>query len=256
MLREERFHRICGLIGTLQWVSTDRIASELGVSRETVRRDVLDLEARGLLRRAHGGVLAPGAESEPPLDVRMQVRQREKQLIAKAALRLINPGQTLFIDAGSTVSILAEELATLSGLTVITNSVDVAVKIVRNGVHRLNEVRLLGGRFGEDVPATFGGTTITEIHRYRADIALLSPVGISAAKGATSFDLAEAEVARAMAHCAARVVILADQSKLGAVSRAVICPIDQIDVLVTDPKARESEHYEPLAVGIGEIVSL
>jgi DeoR/GlpR family transcriptional regulator of sugar metabolism len=246
MLREERFHRICGLIGALHWVSTDRIASELGVSRETVRRDILDLEARGLLRRAHGRVLAPGPESE----------QREKQSIAKAALRLIKPGQTLFIDAGSTVSILAEELAALSGLMIITNSVDVAMKIGRVGSARNNEVQLLGGRFGEAVPATFGGTTIAEIHRYRADIALLSPVGISAEKGATSFDLAEAEVARAMAQSADRVVILADHSKIGVVSRAMICPVDRIDVLVTDPKGRESTHYDALATRISEVVSL
>lgn len=256
MLAHDRYQRILSLLGTLDSVTTDRIAADLGVSRETVRRDVLELEARGELRRVHGGIVAVGAEPEAPLSVRTGVRQKEKRLIAKAAARLISAGQTLFIDAGSTVSALAEELASLSGLTVITNSFDVATRVAGhdNGTRNLNEVVVLGGRPGASIPATYGPITIAEIGRYRADMALLSPVGISSRYGATSFDLAEAEVARAMSRQAKQVVILADHSKIGQTSRVNFCPIDQIDSLITDPPARDAPDIAALQDQVGSVI--
>ncbi len=142
MLAEERHQRIRALLTALHRVTTDRIAADLGVSRETVRRDVVELETRGELRRVHGGVVAVGPEPEPPIAVRTQVRQKEKRAIAKAAARLVAPGQTLFLDFGSTVSALAEELATLSGLTIVTNAFGVAQAIADG---KRSDVRLLGG---------------------------------------------------------------------------------------------------------------
>jgi len=129
MLQEERFLRIRTLLSTLSRVSTERIAQDLDVSRETVRRDILALESQGILRRVHGGVVAQGPEPEPPLAVRQAVREREKRAIARAALQLLQPGQTLFIDAGSTTTLLAEALSSLSGLTIITNGLNVALKL-------------------------------------------------------------------------------------------------------------------------------
>lgn len=238
MLQEDRHQRIRALLATLGRATTDRIAGDLGVSRETVRRDVLALEARGELRRVHGGVIAVAPEPEPPLAVRAQVRLEEKTRIARAAARLLSPGQTLFLDAGSTVSILARELATLSGLTIVTNSFEVATSAGGlGGADRNNKVLVLGGELGATMPATYGATTVAEISRWRADVALLSPVGIDARYGATSFDIAEAEIARVMAAHAERVLILADHSKIGQTSRVAFCPLDRIDTLVTDPRA-------------------
>jgi DeoR/GlpR family transcriptional regulator of sugar metabolism len=254
MLREERHHRICGLVGSLHRVSTDRIAGELGVSRETVRRDILDLEARGQLRRVHGGVVAPGPSPEPALTIRAQVRQQEKRLMAKAVLRILQPGFTLFIDAGSTVSILAEELARESGYTIVTNSFDVAMKIAGPGTQRSNAVEVIGGQFGSDVPATYGARAVREIGDYRADLAILSPVGIHHLRGATSFDLAEAEIARAMIGNADRVVILADHSKIGLSSRVTTCLPDRIDILVTDAKSQEARDYGVVAKSVGSVI--
>jgi DeoR/GlpR family transcriptional regulator of sugar metabolism len=251
MLAEERHQRIRALLTALHRVTTDRIAADLGVSRETVRRDVVELEARGELRRVHGGVVAVGPEPEPPIAVRTQVRQKEKRAIAKAAARLVEPGQTLFLDFGSTVSALAEELATLPGLTIVTNAFGVAQTIADG---KRSEVRLLGGRVDADIPATFGEATVTEIHRYRADIALLSPVGLHPRYGATSFDHREAEVARAMVHNAGRVILLADHSKIGQASRVAFCPMDGIDTLVTDAGAEGVDGFAAIAGALGTLV--
>jgi len=253
MLQEDRHQRIRALLATVGRATTDRIATDLGVSRETVRRDVLALEARGELRRVHGGVAAI-AEAEPPIAVRARVRLAEKTRIAQAAARLVSPGQTLFLDVGSTVSILARELATLSGLTIVTNSFEVATIIGGSPGERSNRVIVLGGELGQTMPATFGSTTVAEIQRWQADVALLSPVGIDHRYGATSFDIEEANVARAMAAAAKRVLILADHSKIGQTSRVAYCAPDRIDGLITDARAAEDAALGALRTVIGEIV--
>lgn len=239
MWQEDRLHRIRGLLATFQQLTTDRIAADLGVSRETVRRDLILLEAQGELRRVHGGAVLNDAE--PPFAERAQTRVRFKRAIACVAAREVRSGHTLFLDAGSTTSILAEELAKLSGLTVVTNSFDVALHMNAaedREAHR-NEIVVLGGYLNRSLPATFGEMTILEIHRYRADIALLSPVAVDARHGATSFDHGEAAVARAMVANAKRVVILADYSKIGLASRVSYCPSARFDQLITNGKAAD-----------------
>jgi DeoR/GlpR family transcriptional regulator of sugar metabolism len=104
--------------------------------------------------------------------------------------------------------------------------------------HR-NRIIVLGGYLNRSLPATFGETAILEIHRYRADIALLSPVGVDARSGATSFDPGEAEVARAMVTNAQHVIILADYSKIGLASRVSYCPSTRFDRLITNGKAAD-----------------
>lgn len=253
MLQEDRHQRIRALLATVGRATTDRIATDLGVSRETVRRDVLALEARGELRRVHGGIAAI-AEAEPPIAVRARVRLAEKTRIAQAAARLVSPGQTLFLDVGSTVSILARELATLSGLTIVTNSFEVATIIGGSFGERSNRVIVLGGELGSTMPATFGSTTVAEIQRWQADVALLSPVGVDHRYGATSFDIEEANVARAMTAAARRVLILADHSKIGQTSRVATCAPDRIDTLITDARATDDAALGALRGVVGEVV--
>jgi len=253
MWQEERYQRIRALLSSLQQVSTDRIVGELGVSRETVRRDLLELEAMGELRRVHGGAVP--VHSEPPIAERVHTRVKYKRAIARAAAGLVSSGQTLFLDAGSTTSVLADELAKLSGLTVITNSFDVALKVGAAG-NGANQLIMLGGSVGGPVCATAGDITIAEIHRYRADLALLSPVGVDAEFGATNFDLREAEVARAMAASAKQLVLLADFSKIGLCSRVSYCSADRIDHLVTNTSAQKSPAYAALKSAVGKIVAV
>ena len=248
MVAEFRREYIVGLAKKGKELSIEEIASHFGVSRETVRRDVMALEATGELRRVHGGVVATAPEPEAPIGERIKVRLAEKRSIARAAARLLRPGQTLFLDAGSTVSALAEELASLSGLTVITNSFDVAMKLVATDARR-HEVILLGGRPVADIGATYGEQTVAEIHRHHADVALLSPVSLHAVHGATSYEHREAEVARAMVACSKRRVMLADHGKLGQASRVGWCAVNDIDQIVTDGRARRMPALEALREG-------
>ena len=252
MWQEERYQRIRALLSSLQQVSTDRIVGELGVSRETVRRDLLELEAMGELRRVHGGAVP--VHSEPPITERVRTRVKYKRAIARAAAGLVTSGQTLFLDAGSTTSMLADELAKLSGLTLITNSFDVALKVGAAG-NGANELIMLGGSVGGPVCATAGDITIAEIHRYRADVALLSPVGVDAECGATSYDLREAEVARAMAANVKQRILLADFSKIGLCSRVSYCEVNRIDHLVTNVNAEKMPAFAPLKTAVGAVTT-
>lgn len=241
MLQETRLHRISALLATLDRITTGRISEALGISRETARRDINTLEAQGILRRVHGGAVAVRPASEPPLAVRSAVRAREKRAIVRAAARLLQPGQTLFLDAGSTTTMLAEELSAMAGLTILTNSLDAARKLAAAAERAPcpHQITLIGGELAPGGHAIIGATAIASIYRYRADFAMLSPVGIDAREGASSYDHQEAEVARAMAQRAARLVILADHGKLGVTSRAVYAPPNGIALLITDKAAAD-----------------
>ena len=240
MLQEERILRIRSLLAKFTRISIERIAQDLDVSRETARRDVMQLEAQGELRRVHGGVVRNGPEPELPVSERARANPKEKRAIAKAALKLVHAGQTIFLDAGSTTTILAEEMASLSGLTVITNGLNAALKLGAADDARSprNHIILLGGRIDAGIHATFGDDTVNQIHRFRADLALLSPVGVSRTHGATSFEHHEAAVASAMAQQSEAVVILADYSKIGQSSRVSYVKTAGIATLVTDVRAR------------------
>lgn len=247
----ERHRLILALLNTHQGLTTERFAEALGVSRETVRRDLIELERSGHLARVHGGAVAAGGPPEPAYVERAALQQQQKLEIAQQAAALPLPGQTCFLDAGSTTLALARALATREGLIVITNSLDAALALA---CHRYHEVRLLGGRLEDDVPATYGEQTAAEIARLHVDWAFVSPVALDAVNGAMDYLWHEAMVARAMLSRARRRVLLADASKLGQASRVQICPPVEMDVLVTDLGADAQVLAALAAAGVGEVL--
>lgn len=233
MWAKERHQRILSMLAANQQVSANDLAKMLNVSRETVRRDLVDLAETGKVNRVHGGAVLPEPRSEQPFRQRMTAQLRAKSEIARKAAALIQPGQTILVDAGTTTAIFAREIVKLSGVSVITNSLDVATTLQGAG----REVLLLGGSMAADVPATVGELTLSEIRRFRADLCFSAPVAVHPVKGAFFYDLKEAEIAIAMAAQAPRSILLADHSKLGETSRVRSWEPEGIDVLVTDRAA-------------------
>lgn len=236
MWAKERHQRILSMLAASQQVSANDLAGMLGVSRETVRRDLLDLEETGKVARVHGGAVLPQARSEDPFRQRMTTQIRAKSEIAKKAVGLIQPGQTMMVDAGSTTAVFARELVKIQGVSVITNSLDIATTLQAGGM----DVTLLGGRIAADVPATVGELTLSEIRRFEVDFCFSAPVALHPEKGAYFYDLQEAEISIAMATQAVRSVVLADHTKLGATSRVRSWEGEEIGTLVTNraaPKA-------------------
>lgn len=226
----DRRSRIIRLVRDGAQASSATLARELGVSRETVRRDLLSLEAEGLINRVHGGAVSAKGGSEAPFERRKRLRWNEKLAIGRMALRLIRDRDIVFVDAGTTTLAFAEALAERKDVKVVTNSVGVAQRLGSQAI-------LLGGKISSDVPATFGELTLAETERFMANICFIAPVAVDASSGAMNYALHEAEIARAMIRRSERTVVLADHSKLGSSSRVSICPIDQIDTLVTDRAA-------------------
>ena len=256
MWAHDRHQRILAMLDARGQVGAQNLADLLGVSRETIRRDLLDLDRAGRVRRVHGGAVLPEAAPEAPFANRMTTHLRAKREIARKAVGLIGPGQCVMIDAGSTTAIFAQELARLSGITVITNSVDVAQQLAdRPGEPaRRYRVVMLAGDFKQDPMETHGARTINDIYRYRADLALLAPWGVDATMGATNYFLHGAEIARAMVENAERTIVLADHSKVGVPARSVFCRIDEMDHLIVDAKARLRPGFDALAKAVPGLI--
>lgn len=235
MWSKERHQRILAVMTSSRQVSANELADLLDVSRETVRRDLLQLERAGQLKRVHGGAVLPPDEGEAPFAMRKTTQARAKQDIARKAVSLIPAKASILVDAGTTTSAFGQALAKLSGIMVVTNSIDVAQTITAAGADI--ELILLGGQITSDVPATYGELTLSEIGRFHTDLAVISPVAVSAAKGAFSYALTEAEIARAMIGQATQSMVLCDASKLGDTSRIRICDSERIDMIVADNQA-------------------
>lgn len=256
MWTPERHDRIISLLHQRQRLTTDAFALELGVSKETVRRDLIELESNGKLKRMHGGAVPCGLPAESLAEAsyleRARLHKEEKRAIAHAAAALIEPGSACFIDAGSSTHALAQALLGNKGLHVITNSIDVAKTLTASPDI---EVHLLGGTLQTDVPATSGESTVSEIARFHVDYAVISPTALSPEHGALDYAWHEASVARAMLAHARHNIMLANGKKLGQGSRVQICATAAIDSLVTDSQAEPALLERLRRAGIKRIIS-
>lgn len=239
MWSQERQAKILESIGREGKLQTQALADLFKVSRETIRRDLMDLEQRGGLVRVHGGALSSNAEirPEPAFADRMELHADVKRAIGEKACELIPQGATVFIDAGTTTLAFARSLVRINGIRVITNSIRIAQL---TGPVSSCETLLLGGTPHREVPATYGELTLSEIDRFLADFAIIAPVALHSDRGATSYELHEAEIARKMMRRAKCCVMLCHAEKLGIESRVSICRTDEINHLVTDDRAGQS----------------
>jgi len=231
MIPEQRRDAILEMARQISELKVEDIAARFGVSRETVRRDLARLDARGLLRRVHGGAHPPQTGAEAPFHRRLIENADAKARIGQAAARLFQDGDTLMIDTGSTTQALAAELADRR-LMIITNSVEVAREAHRPG--SLARIHLVGGEYRGETGEMLGSVALDQIGRYRADHAVLTVGAIDVQGGFMDFDVEEAMVARAMIRQSEQVTVVADHSKFGRVAMAQVCPLDGVFRLVTD----------------------
>lgn len=208
------------------------LAAEFGVSAETIRRDLAHLAETGALQKVHGGARRLRLHSEGTFQERMTDHAAAKAVIAQKLLDVVEPGETLFIDTGSTTLIAARELRRVEGLTVITNSLAIA-RVFGEGDGGAT-VYLLGGRYGAANAQTAGPMVIDQVARFQADLAILTAAAVDAQAGAMDADFDEAQVAHAMAGKAGRTVVLAHADKIGRKAAFRICGLEEIDMLVTD----------------------
>ena len=213
-------------------VDVTTLARDFGITTETVRRDLTRLERHGLLRRVHGGALpVERLGFEPAVDERTARRSAQKERIGKAALAFLPQEGAVLVDAGTTTARLADALPSDLALTLVTNALPIALQLARLSKSTLWTI---GGRVRERTLAQVDAWARRSLEDLHVDVAFVATNGISAEHGLTTPDLAEAEVKRAMVAAAARVVVLADSTKVGQVHFARFADLEQIDILVTD----------------------
>jgi DeoR family fructose operon transcriptional repressor len=232
LFSDERQAEILTLIRQEKRVSVASLADRFAVVGETIRRDLADLEQRGLVRRVHGGAIAAErVVSEPPIEARHDLMRPEKERIARAALAELPAEGSAFIEAGSTTWFLAGVLPADCHLTIVTNGGYIATALAR---HPGLTVLSVGGRVRPRSLACVDDWALETLARLRVNVAFLGTNGISLGNGLTTPDAAEAAVKRAMLSIAGHTVLLADHSKIGVASLLRYGEVSQVHTLITD----------------------
>lgn len=223
------------------------VAHELGVTHETVRKDLLQLEARGLLTRVHGGALPIETLSYEPSVAARTTMAAEKRRIAAAAADLVPAEGAILIDAGSTTAALAENFPTAPTLTVVTNTLPIALTLM---AYPNLTVHTVGGRVRTTTMAEVDHWALRALGETRVDVAFLGANAFSVEHGLSTPDDSEAAVKRAMITAARRTVLLSDHTKLGRVAVFKYAEMSAIDVLVTDTGMTTKDVRALEAVGV------
>ena len=207
------------------------LAERLEVSDETIRRNVKPLVSEGLVLKVHGGIILPHRFREPPIQRRMLDNRDAKERIAALVAQQVQDGDSLVLDTGSTTIYVARALSEHSNLVVVTNSTRIAGTLAA-GIE--NRVFLAGGELRSHDAAAFGAETVDFIRRFRVRHAILSMGALHAAHGFMDYYLCEAEFSRAAMAQAERCIVAADSSKFDHSTLVRVCPLDAVDLLVTD----------------------
>jgi DeoR family fructose operon transcriptional repressor len=220
------------------------LARRYGVTTETIRRDLSDMQGRRLLRRVHGGAVpVERMNHEPMVDARDIVNAEEKLRIATKAVEEVPERGSVIIDSGSTGQRLADVFPVERDVHVVTNSLITALTLSRRG---LRDLTVLGGAVRTKRLAMVDETTSTDLQHMAIDALFISCDGLSFQHGLTTPYREEHTIKRAMIERAHRVVALVDQSKFGNVQMFSFAAFDEIDVLVTDTRV-EPEAVEFLS---------
>ncbi|HEY3479571.1 MAG TPA: DeoR/GlpR family DNA-binding transcription regulator [Streptomyces sp.] len=247
MRAEERQHRILVLARQEGRVEVARTADDLGVAPETVRRDLSELERRGLVRRTHGGAYpVESAGFETNLAQRVTLHVESKRRIAAAAVKLLGDAETVFVDEGYTPQILASLLPTDRALTVVTASLSTAAAIADA---ENTTVLLLGGRVRGRTLATVGSWASAMLTGFVIDLAYLGSNGISREFGLTTPDPAVADVKASALKVARRRVYMGDHSKFGASSFCRFAEVADFEAIITDTGLSSAEAHRYTLLG-------
>ncbi len=246
MLTAERRRSIIQTLQRDGKVLASELSRELNVSEDTIRRDLRELAAAGVLQRVHGGAL-PHSPTTASFTVRQQQAPGAKAAIARAALSLIRPDSVIILDGGSTPLQVAQHLPYDLHATVITHSPPVALALAE---HPKIEVIMIGGRLYKHEIVNIGAATVEAYQNIRADLCFLGIGSLHPDVGISTLDLEEVYVKRAIIASAAEVVALTSAEKLGTAAPYIVGPISDLTHLVTEQSISEDALAPYKAKGI------
>ena len=234
MLAHQRQQKILDQVTAEGAVKVADLGAALSVSDMTIRRDVNELVARGLVERVHGGVTLPRSASvfEPGFSAKSELDRDAKAAIARAAARFVRPGTSIGISGGTTTHALAQELLDVPDITVVTNSLPVAEVFHTGG--RTDQTVLLTG--GQRTPsyALVGPLTVSALQSIHLDMLFLGTHGVDIESGLTCPNLMEAQTNQALVASSRRVIVLADHTKWGTLGISTIATLEEADELISD----------------------
>ena len=253
MLREERLRFILNKLQQNTRVTSAGLSSELSVSDDTIRRDLNELAAQGLLRKVHGGALPrraiPDADSPKDYYGRLRYAQAGKHVLAQKALSLLRPEMIIILDGGTTNLEVARLLPPDFSAIVYTNSFPIVGELIsRSEV----QIEFLGGtvsRHSQVAVGHYGGKGLSHV---RADVLLLGARSVHPEVGITVHEREEARLKRKMVARSSRVVLPVTREKLNTASHYNVCDIMSIDTLITEEKVPEEEiaPYRELGIAL------
>ena len=240
MLTTHRKKQILALLKKNGQVIAKEISQRMGVSEDTIRRDLRELAHEGLLQRVHGGAL-PASPAVADFAGRELLRHEGKVAIAVVAAAMIQPGQLVILDGGTTAREIARHLPLELRATVATHSPTIALELIH---HLSVEVILIGGRLFKHSVVSVGAAAIEAIGQIHADTFFMGVTGVHPQTGLTTGDYEEAAVKRALSHAAAETIVLASSEKLNAASPYKIVGLEEVSSLITE-RGVSDDHLKP-----------
>lgn len=236
-LAPQRWDNLRALIRDSGVIRVEDLCRRLKVSPATVRRDLDQLERGGAIRRVHGGAVSVESRLDEPVFADKTSRAaREKRRIAEAALTFIEPGDTVYLDGGSTVLELARLLRERTNLTVVTNSLYAAHELAGRGPRLI----VIGGELRRLSQTMVGPLTERVLQELHLDKAFMGTIGLALDEGLTTTDHSEAFTKKLVMGQARQVIVLADSSKAGKVSFANAGGWENVHVLITDKQIEKT----------------
>lgn len=232
MLNEERRRSIIDILNREGRVLVTDLASQFRTSQITIRKDLEALDAQGLIQRTHGGALPlhAGALLDPTLREKEKLHRKEKMRIAMAAAKLVEEGQSVLLDSGTTTTAIAAALKHFAKLTVITNATNIAAELAGTNI----EVILTGGTLRKNSFSLVGPIAEQTLRQLSADILFLGVDGFDTRSGLFTPNILEAQVNRIMVEISSRAIVVCDSSKFGRRSLCNIMPPSAVDQVITD----------------------
>lgn len=233
MLPLVRREKIIDLVKSRGSLTIEELCQSLGVSSSSVRRDLAKLEAMNELRRTHGGAVAAKAEIRPPLsfDEKKELNVAAKKRIALKAAGLIQAGETICLDGGTTTQLIAEGITRLPSLTVVTNSINIL-----NYLCRFPHIKLIaiGGMVKHDIQGIVGHLTSDILEKIRINKLFLGADGVFPGKGIYTSSEMEAFTKVKMMDCSQEIILVADSLKIGQTALVKFSSMKDMDLIITD----------------------
>lgn len=239
---KERMDNVLKILARTGYRSVAELSDELEVSEMTVRRYLDHLEQQQLVRRTHGGAFTAQEFAEVDYRVRETVRRAEKEAIGRAAWSIVEPGDSIFIDAGSTNAFLAMAMDGSRRVTVVTNST-IVLQTLETKANV--ETILLGGKVHAASHSVIGPIAEETVRQFRFSKAFIGTEGISLQEGCTQRNIYEVPVKRSVAASARQVIVLADSTKINKDVLVLFLRLDQVHMIITD-KGIAPEHRASL----------